>query len=224
MQHVQFRLAHRALESEQEPVVEVSGIVDAVLVEDQRVAQRADLQQPMPVGGVAGQPRDLEPEHDAGATHADFGDQVLEPLAVLVGSGLTEVGVDHDNPLGRPAERHRPLAQCILAARALRVLDHLAHRGLAHIEVGVAAQVAGAHLPMRIAHAAVPVRWGRTIAIRMSIAWLSTPAGSGPGEHGASPMPAGVGNVARTRNQAATPRHVRTASPSRSCRGPDRRA
>jgi len=43
-QHVEFGLAHGAFEPEQEPVVEVTRVIDAVLVEDQGVAQRADFQ------------------------------------------------------------------------------------------------------------------------------------------------------------------------------------
>ena len=74
VEHVQLGLAHGALEAEQQPVVEVAGIVNAVLVEDQRVAQRGDLQQAVPVGRVARQPRHLEPEHDSGAAHADLRD------------------------------------------------------------------------------------------------------------------------------------------------------
>ena len=48
MEHVQLGLALGALEAEQEAVVEVGRIVDAVLVEDQRVAQRADLGESVP--------------------------------------------------------------------------------------------------------------------------------------------------------------------------------
>jgi len=50
---VQLGLAHGALEPEEEPVVELAGVVEAVLVADQRVGERADLQQPVPIGVVA---------------------------------------------------------------------------------------------------------------------------------------------------------------------------
>ena len=59
MQHMQLGLTHRALEPEQQAIVEIARIVDAVLVEDQSVGQGANLQQPVPVGGVARQPRNL---------------------------------------------------------------------------------------------------------------------------------------------------------------------
>ena len=66
-QDVQLRLAHRPLQPEQQAVVEVRRIVDAVFVEDQGVGQRADLEQAVPVGRVARQARDLQPQHDPGA-------------------------------------------------------------------------------------------------------------------------------------------------------------
>ena len=58
------------------------------------------------------EPGHLEPEHDSGPAHADLGDQMPESLAIGVGAGQAEVGIDHDDALGRPARSHRPLAQC----------------------------------------------------------------------------------------------------------------
>ncbi len=154
-QHVQFGLAHRALEPEQQAVVEVRRVVHAVLVADQRVGQRADLQQPMPVHRVARQARDLQAEHDAGMPHADLGHQALEAFAVRRGTRLAEVAVDDDDALLGPAERHRALAQAVLALGALGVLEHLPQRRLAHVQVGVALEVAGLHLLMEIVHHAM---------------------------------------------------------------------
>ena len=53
---MQFSLAELAFHPEQHAVVEVAGVIEAVFVADQRAAQGADLQQPVPVGVVAGQP------------------------------------------------------------------------------------------------------------------------------------------------------------------------
>ncbi len=49
LHHMQFRFTHGALESQQEPVIKVSGIVETVLIENQSVAEPADLQQPVPI-------------------------------------------------------------------------------------------------------------------------------------------------------------------------------
>ena len=79
---VQLSFAHRAFEAEQQAVVELGGVIEAVLVADQRAAQPADLQQAVPVGVVAREPRDLETEHDPGAADTNLGDESLKPLTV----------------------------------------------------------------------------------------------------------------------------------------------
>ena len=115
---MQLGLGHRALEPEQQPVVEVGRVIEPVLVADQRARERADLEQPVPVGVVAGQPGDLEAEHDPGAAHADVGDEPLEPFAVGGrGAGLALVGVDDDDVLDRPAQRDRVCRNAYWRAR-----------------------------------------------------------------------------------------------------------
>jgi len=52
-QHVELGLAHGALESEQQAVIEMRRVVEAVLIEDERVGQRTDLEQTVPVGRAA---------------------------------------------------------------------------------------------------------------------------------------------------------------------------
>ncbi len=77
---VQLGLAHRALQAEHQPVVEVGRVIDAVGVGDQRVGHRAQIQQLIPVAVVAGQPGHLDTEDDPDPAQADVGDQILEPL------------------------------------------------------------------------------------------------------------------------------------------------
>ena len=48
-QDVEFRFTHRSFEPKQQSVVEVRGIIQPVLVEDQRIRQTADFQEPVPV-------------------------------------------------------------------------------------------------------------------------------------------------------------------------------
>ena len=218
--HMQLRFRHGPFKPEQEPVVEVNGIVDTVLVKDERLAQGADLQQPMPIGGVAREPGHLEPEHDPGPSHADLGDQMLESLAVGVGAGEAEIAIDHDNALGRPAQGHGPLAQRVLAPRALAMVEHLALSGLTHVQVGIAAQVARGHLLVSGVHAASLPIWPLIMAIKMSIADVSTPVGNGPGEAPARTAAGGAGSSAKACSQAATPRSATTASPWRSWPAP----
>ena len=55
-QRVQLGFRHGPLEAEHEAVVEPPGVVDAVAVSDQGVGHAAEIEQPVPVRGVAGQP------------------------------------------------------------------------------------------------------------------------------------------------------------------------
>src|SRR6266851_1285780 len=55
-QHVQLGFRHGPLETEHEAVVEPPGVVDAVAVSDQGVGDPTEIEQPVPVRGVAGQP------------------------------------------------------------------------------------------------------------------------------------------------------------------------
>ena len=94
-QDVEFGFTHCPFQTEQQPVIEVSRIIDPVFVKNQRVGEGADLEQPMPVHRVSCQPGDLETEYDAGPSEADLRDQALKTLTVGGGSsGLAEVGID----------------------------------------------------------------------------------------------------------------------------------
>ena len=134
---MQLGFAHRSFEAEQEPVVEARWIVDAILVEDQRVGERADLQQAMPVGVVPCQARDLQPHDDARVAHAHLGDQPLKAFPPgCRRARLALIVVDDDNLLVAPAECDGATAQRVLAFRALDVLEDLPHGGLPNVQVG----------------------------------------------------------------------------------------
>jgi len=74
-QHVEFCLAHRAFETQQQAIVEGGRVVDPVLVQDEGARQAADLQQAVPVAVVAGEARDLQPQHDAHMAQANLRDE-----------------------------------------------------------------------------------------------------------------------------------------------------
>ena len=142
VQKVQLRFAHRAFHPQEQPVVEVVRIVQAVFVENQRLAQGADLQQAMPVGAVARQARDFQPQDDPRPAQTHLRDEFLKPFPVGgVRPRLTQVAVDHVDALHRPAQRHGPLAQGILAFRAFRILKDLPHGRLPHVEISVTLQM-----------------------------------------------------------------------------------
>jgi len=87
------------------------GIIEPILIEDKRIAKRAQLQQTMPIRGVARQARHFQAEHDPDASQTDFGHQALEAFSVSrTGAGLPEVTVDHDDPIERPTQRDSALS------------------------------------------------------------------------------------------------------------------
>lgn len=217
-QHVQLGVRHRALQPEQEPIVEVARVVDAVFVEDERVGQRADLEEPVPVGGVAREARDLEAEHNARAPHADFADELLEAFAIGGRrAGLAEVGVDDVDALDRPAERDGALPQCVLTPRALRVLEDLPHRRLAHVEVCVAAQVTGGDLLVDgLRHACISWRWLRAIDAKTRTTSALTSSSNGGLLRGADGVGVeGGGSVDHAPIHEAMPWRSSTTRPSR---------
>lgn len=152
LEHMELRFTHRALQPQEQSVVEVRRIIQPVFIEDERVAERTELEQPMPVGGVARKTRHLQAEDDADATETDLGDEALEALAVGgTRPGLAEIAVDDDDAIERPTKCNGTVAQRVLTQRALGVLQDLAQRRLTHIQVGHAREVRGRDLLMSLA-------------------------------------------------------------------------
>ena len=217
-QDVQLRLAHRPLEPEQQAIVEMRGIVHAVFVENQGVGHRADLEQAVPVGGVACQARDLQPQHDPGAAQPDLGHQALEALAVHCrGPRLAEIRVDDDHLLRGPPQRHGALAQPVLALRALGVLEDLPHRRLPHVEVRVALEVSGRDLLLRFgAHRflSFPADLARLASTCTRLAcWSSAASGARTARWGAVAGADAAAPVMRHASQPARPWRSSTISP-----------
>jgi len=119
------------------------GVVQTVLIQDERLGEGADFEEPMPIGGVARQARDFEPHHESRATETHVADQLLKPFAVRRRcTRVPQVPVDHHHLLNGPAERHGALSERILTRGALGILDDLPQRRLPHIEIRLATQVA----------------------------------------------------------------------------------
>ena len=79
---MELSLRHLPFHAQQQAVVEVPRVVEAVFVADQGAGHGADLQELMPVGVVAGQPGAFQAEHDPGPAQRHLGDQLLEPFPV----------------------------------------------------------------------------------------------------------------------------------------------
>ena len=221
-QHVELGFGHRALEPEEQPIVEVARVVDAVFIEDERIGEGADLEQAMPVGRVAGQAGDLEAHHQAGPAHAHFRDQMLEAFALDGrGSGLALVAVDDDDLIVSPAQRHGPLTQRVLALGALGVLEHLTQGGLANVEVGGSAEVARGDLLRSLrGHEVTSRAVASAISASSAAICPCRPLGrAGPGCCGARGAGFGI-HVEQARIQAAIPSRKNKARPRLHPRAP----
>jgi hypothetical protein len=53
---MQLGFAHRALQTKQQAVIELTRVVDAVSVADQGIGETAEVEQTIPVGIVTGEP------------------------------------------------------------------------------------------------------------------------------------------------------------------------
>src|SRR5215472_9265828 len=84
------------------------GSLEPILIQDQGLGQRADLEQAMPLRGIAGQPRHLQAKYDADLAHADRGHQLLEALAVGSSPRLAEVTTTRSR--GQPRATARSLS------------------------------------------------------------------------------------------------------------------
>jgi hypothetical protein len=141
-QPVQFRLTPRAFEAQEQAIILLAGIVEAFLVHDQRVGQRTDLPQVIPVAARAGEARRFQTEHGTSVLAPHFGDK---PLKAITGSGrrtgLALVLINNANPFSGPAEGQRPGHQVILPGGAAGVGTHLEQGELADGDEGLPVEV-----------------------------------------------------------------------------------
>jgi hypothetical protein len=128
----------------------VGRIVNPIFIQDQRIGERTDLQQPVPVRRVPRQSGNLKTQHDASSPKAHFSHQSLK--AFPVGGRCprqTQITINDDDAIFRPTECQCPLAQSILALGALGVLDHLAGCRLADVEISISLKMSGFYFLMR---------------------------------------------------------------------------
>jgi hypothetical protein len=77
-QDMELTFGHSALKPQDQPVIEHRGMIDAVGVGDQGVGHPGQVEEPVPVGVVAGQPRALQRQDDPDLAHAGPGGQLGE--------------------------------------------------------------------------------------------------------------------------------------------------
>ena len=149
-QDMQLSFGHGALHPQHQPVIEQRRMIEAVGVGDQGVGHPGQVQQPIPVGVVAGQPRDLQRQHDPDLPHADLGGQLARtrdrPAAEA--PETPQVLVDDRDRGAGPAQLAGPGDQVVLAGGGLAVAFHLRQGRLADIDYGRSGAVRGGDLPL----------------------------------------------------------------------------
>src|SRR5208283_2850593 len=111
-QERQFEFAHRALHTQQQPIVWMTWFIDAVLIDDQRADQTAELDQRVPVTPISRQTRCLDGEHSTHMAFADRGKQSLESRTADARARATKI-VINDSDIG-PTKNAGAIGQSIL--------------------------------------------------------------------------------------------------------------
>ena len=142
LDRMQLQLRDLALETEEQPAIDRRWIINTVVIADQTAAESAEVEELVPVGAVAGEPRDVIGEYDPDIAESNPADQLGEadPPARRAG-GLAQVAIDDVDRGLRPAADDRLLPEVILQPQALLVADDLLRGGLADVDHGPPIQV-----------------------------------------------------------------------------------
>jgi hypothetical protein len=150
---MQLGLAHGAFQAEQHAVVEVGGVIKAVLVQDERTGEPADFQEVRPVGRTPRKPGRLNADDNADVLLADFADQLFVSLAPGSGrAGNAEVFIYYVDHIVRPSKRNAPLPEAVLPLGAFLVFVNLAERGLPHVKGRAPGKMVRGNLCVRVFH------------------------------------------------------------------------
>ena len=107
---MELGFGHRAFEPQAEPIVKVGWIIEAVLVQNERLCQRTEFEQPVPIRRIACQAGAFQAHHNADTVSANLGHELLKPCTVPLGSRLAQIAIDHADLLGCPPECQRLVA------------------------------------------------------------------------------------------------------------------
>src|SRR5262249_6910837 len=125
-ENMKLGLAHRSLEPEQEPVVVVAGIVEPILVGQERLKDRTQLQELVPVLARPCKTAHLDSQNEAHVIEAYLGEEPLETEPAFDRLATpTLVLIDDEHPVCRPAQGHRATPQVVLERGRLTMFEYL---------------------------------------------------------------------------------------------------
>ena len=133
-------LIEAALQPQEQPVIALSGRIDGLLINQQRINDTAHLDKLLPIAAVACETRDLPSCHRTDLAEANFGDHAFEASARGSACCRAAKVIIDDFDL-RPAKLHKAVTHSVLEYLALAVVLNLMGRGLAYIEHGLARPV-----------------------------------------------------------------------------------
>jgi hypothetical protein len=120
---VQFGFTHGALETEQEAIVEESGMVDTVAVSNEGVGEAAEFEQAIPVSVVASKAGNLDAKDDAHSSQGDLTGHANEARPFVGGgTGQSEILIDDDDLLLSPSQLAGSVGEGVLASSGLAVV------------------------------------------------------------------------------------------------------
>ena len=144
---MQLGVAHGPFDPQEQAVVVLGRIIDAILVDDERIGQATDLDETIPVAAGTSQARGFQAEDGADTAEPDLGHQVLEAVASEGGGpGVALVLVDDVDAFLGPSELLGAASQVVLAGGAGDVVADLHGGRLPDIDQGLAVEMLGADL------------------------------------------------------------------------------
>jgi len=130
-----LKFADRSFQAEEESVIGVVGVIDTILVGQERAEQGADLQEVVPIPGRPGETAHLQAQDQPDMVHRDLGEQALEamsPIGFLGAAAL--VVVDDEDPIPGPPEGQGVVDRRVLSLSRLLVIEHLLRAGLTDVD------------------------------------------------------------------------------------------
>ena len=132
---MQFELGYGPLETEQQATIGAAGIVDPVAIGDQAAAQPANVEERIPIGAVAREPRHVDRQDQPDLAEPDPADELLEAAAPRGrGAAQAEIGIDHVDIGLMPSEFAGALAKRVLEPQALLIAHDLVRRRLPDVD------------------------------------------------------------------------------------------
>ncbi len=155
-----FVFAYQTANAQVESVIGEVGVVDVLLLDDERVLPGTDFDQAVP-GAAA--PRDTGDFQAKDGTYLSAGygfKQALEAKSFGILTREALIFVDHDHGGREPAESYGAVTKGILSPPAFLVVLHLVQGGLTDVDVRLTLQMVGSDLRIGRIHGLVPLSAG----------------------------------------------------------------